>query len=139
VDVVASASQASGWVAVGFIVAAALVPLGHRVLRRRRAVLGSRAISGHVVLGFSATALAVVHTFAIVPALGSPAAIRGGMTALAPATVAFFLLFAHVGVGLRLRNPKLRERPRIRRWHVVLATMIVVAVAAHVAGVALAS
>jgi cytochrome b561 len=129
----------SAWLAASLIVVAALVPLGHRVFRRRRAVLASQAITGHVVLGFSATAMAVVHTFAVVPALGSPAAIRGGMTALAPATLAFFLLFAHVGVGLRLRNPKLRERTKIRRWHVVLATMIVLAVAAHVAGVILAS
>lgn len=130
---------ASAWLAAGLIVVAALVPLGHRAWRRRRAVLASPTINGHALLGVSAAAMAVVHTFAIVPELGSPAAIRGGMTALAPATVAFFLLFAHVGVGLRLRNPKLRERTKIRRWHVVLATMIVVAVGAHVTGVVLAS
>jgi predicted membrane-bound spermidine synthase len=128
----------SAWLASALIVAAALVPLGHRVLRQRRAVLASPSIKGHAVLGLSAIAMAVAHTFAIVPALGSPAAIRGGMTALAPATVAFFLLFAHVGIGLRLRDPKLRERPRFRRRHVVLASVIVAAVAAHVVGVALA-
>ncbi len=130
---------ASAWLAASLIVVAGLVPLGVRVRRGRRAVLGSQPIAGHVVLGLSATAMAVVHTFAIVPALGSPAAIRGGMTALAPATLAFFLLFAHVGVGLRLRNPKLRERPRVRRLHVVLASTIVAAVAAHVTAVLLTS
>jgi len=128
----------SAWLGAALIVAAALVPLGHRVLVRRRAVPESRAISGHVVLGLAATAMAVLHTFAVVPELGSPAAIRGGMAALAPATVAFFLLFAHVGVGLRLRNPRLRGRVRIRRWHVALATAIVVAVAAHVTALLLA-
>ena len=122
----------SAWLGAALIVAAAVVPLGHRVLVRRRAVPESTTISGHVLLGLAATAMAVLHTFAVVPELGSPAAIRGGMLALAPATLAFFLLFAHVGVGLRLRNPRLRGRPRIRRWHVALATAIVVAVAAHV-------
>jgi len=122
----------SAWLAAALIVAAALVPLGHRALARRRAVPESRAISSHVVLGLAAIAMAVLHTFAVVPELGSPAAIRGGMMALAPATAAFFLLFAHVGVGLRLRNPRLRGRVRIRRWHVALATAIVVAVVAHV-------
>ena len=122
----------SGWFGVAFIVAAATVPLVHRALRRRRAVPGSRAIGNHVVLGFAASAVALVHTFAVLPALGSPAAIRGGMTALGPGTAAFFLLFAHIGVGLRLRNPRLRERVRVRRWHVALAVGIATTVAAHV-------
>jgi hypothetical protein len=129
----------SAWVAAGLIVAAALIPLGHRVLAGRRAVPASRTITSHFVVGLSAAAMAVVHTFAIVPALGEPAAIRGGMTAIAPATVAFFLLFAHVGVGLRLRNPRLKDRARIRRWHVALASTILVMVAAHVTALVLAS
>ena len=129
----------SGWLGVALIVAAACVPLGHRALRRRRAVPESRTIATHVVLGFSATAAALMHTFAALPALGSPAAIRGGMTALLPAAAAFFLLFAHVGVGLRLRNPRLKERARFRRWHVVLAATIAATVAAHVVALVLAS
>jgi hypothetical protein len=132
-------SAGSGWLAAALIVVAALVPLGHRVLLQRRAVLASPAIRGHVLLGISTMAVAVVHTFAIVPALGSPAAIRGGMTALVPGAVAFFLLFAHVGVGLRLRDPKLKQRPKLRRWHLVLAASIAVAVAAHVTGVVVAT
>jgi hypothetical protein len=90
------------------------------------------------VLGFAVAAIALAHAFAILPALGSPEAIRGGMTALAPGTAAFFLLFAHIGVGLRLRDPRLRERPRVRRWHVALASGIVVTVAAHVVALAIA-
>lgn len=129
----------SAWLGAVLILAAALVPLGHRVLARRRAAPESRTISGHVALGLAATAMAVLHTFAVVPELGSPAAIRGGMIALAPATAAFFLLFAHVGVGLRLRNPRLRGRVRLRRWHIALATGIVVAVVAHVTALLLAS
>ena len=56
---------ASAWLAAGLIVVAALVPLGHRAWRRRRAVLASPAIIGHALLGVSAAAMAVVHTFAI--------------------------------------------------------------------------
>ncbi len=128
----------SAWLAAALIAGAALVPLGHRVLLQRRAAPGSRAISGHVGLGLSATAMAVLHTFAVVPELGSPAAIRGGMMALGPATAAFFLLFAHVGIGLRLRDPRLRGRPGLRRWHVALASAIVIAVVAHVTALLLA-
>jgi hypothetical protein len=129
----------SGWLGAALIIAAAFVPLGHRVFVRRRAVPTSGAIQGHVILGFAATAVALLHAFAVIPALGSPAAIKGGMTALAPATAAFFLLFAHVGVGLRLRNPRLRERVRTRRWHVVLAVAIAATVAAHVTALVLVS
>ncbi|MGO8997101.1 MAG: hypothetical protein ACLQVI_27615 [Polyangiaceae bacterium] len=122
----------SGWLGAALIVAAALVPLGHRAFVHRRALPTSRTIGGHVLLGFATTAVALLHTFAVIPALGSPAAIRGGMAALAPATAAFFLLFAHVGVGLRLRDPRLRGRVKIRRWHVALALTIAATVAAHV-------
>ncbi len=89
--------------------------------------------TGHVALGLGATALALLHTFGVLPALGSSAAIRGGMGALGPGTVAFFLLFAHVGVGLKLRDPKLKSRAKVRRTHVALAIGIAVAVATHVA------
>ena len=85
-----------------------------------------------MVLGLTATSMALLHTFAAVAALGSPAAIRGGMTALVPATAAFFLLFAHIGVGLRLRNARLRARVKVRRWHVILAMTIAATVAAHI-------
>jgi cytochrome b561 len=129
----------SGWLGAALIIAAAFVPLGYRVLEHRRAAPTSRAIHAHVVLGFATTAVALLRTFAVIPSLGSPAAIRGGMTALAPATAAFFLLFAHVGVGLRLRNPRLRERVSTRRWHVVLAVAIAGTVAAHVTALVLAS
>lgn len=122
----------SGWLGAALIVSAAFVPLGHRIVTRVRAAPGSRTITGHVVLGFAATAMGLLHALAALPALGSPAAIRGGMTALVPGAAAFFVLFAHVGVGLRLRNPRLRGRVRIRRWHVVLALTIAATVAAHV-------
>ena len=132
-------ASSSGWLGAALILATALVPLGYRILRHRRAAPTSRTIQGHVVLGFVTTAVALLHTFAVIPALGAPAAIRGGMTALAPATAAFFLLFAHVGIGLRLRNPRLGARVTTRRWHVVVAVAIVATVAAHVVGLVLAA
>jgi hypothetical protein len=132
-------ASSSGWIALAFIVAAACVPLGHRAFAHRRAAPGSRAITGHLALGLAATATALLHTFSILPSLGSPAAIRGGMSALAPAALAFFLLFAHVGVGLRLRDPRLRDRVKVRRRHVALAIAIAVTVAAHVVILARAS
>ncbi len=122
----------SGWLGAAVTVAAGLVPILHRLSRGRRALPGSRAISWHVVLGLSTWVVALLHTFAMIPALGSPAAVRGGMTALLPGAVAFFALFAHVGVGLRLRNVRLRDRVKVRRLHVILALTIVTMIATHV-------
>ncbi len=123
----------SGWLAAILVVAAALVPIGYHAFRRRRAAPDSRAMNGHAVIGVSAAIAAFLHTFVVLPALGSPASIRGGMVALGPAAAAFFLLFAHVGVGSRLRARVVRDRVRLRRRHVGLALAIVVAVVAHVA------
>ncbi len=128
----------TGWLGAALVAAAGLVPLGYRMVAHRRAAVGSRPVTRHVALGLAAAAAALLHTFAVIPALGSPAAIRGGMLALAPGAGAFFLLVGHVGVGLRLRDPKLRKRPQVRRTHVALAITIVVAVAAHVVGLRLA-
>jgi hypothetical protein len=122
----------SGWLAAILVVAAALVPLGHRALLGRRAAPLSGPMGGHLALGIGAAVAALLHTFAALPALGSPASIRGGMAALAPAAVAFFLLFAHVGVGLKLRNKALRDRVQVRRRHVALAVAIAITVGAHV-------
>jgi len=122
----------SGWGAAMLVVAAALVPLGYRALLRRRAAPASRAIGLHVATGLAASMGALLHTLAGLPALGSPAAIRGGMSALVPAAAAFFLLFAHVGVGVKLRGKALRDRVRLRRRHVALALAIGIGVGAHV-------
>jgi hypothetical protein len=122
----------SGWIAAVLVVAAALVPLSHRVFLGRRAAPGSRFMGGHVVIGMSASIVALLHTFALLPALGSPAAIRGGMSALGPGAAGFFLLVAHVGVGLRLRGKVRGDRARLRRRHVALAIAIGVAISAHV-------
>jgi hypothetical protein len=117
---------------VGLLVAAASIPLGHRLLLRRRAAPESRPIGLHVVLGLTTTAVCLAHAMAILPALGSPGAVAGGMLALAPGAAAFFVLFAHVGVGLQLRAPRLKTRAQKRRLHAMLAAGIATLACVHV-------
>jgi hypothetical protein len=125
-------SLVSGWFAVALVLLAASLPLLYRVRLHRRAIPGSPTIDAHVAVGLSAAGGALVHTLSVLPSLGAPAVVGAGMLSLAPASAAFFLLFAHVGVGLRLRNPRLRDRPAKRRLHVALAIAIVATVTAHV-------
>ncbi len=129
----------SGFVGGAFIFGALAIPIVHCVFAHRRAVVTSRVTRTHVVFGFSAAAMAIVHTIAAIPELGSSAVIRAGMIALVPACIAFFLLFAHVGVGLRLRHPTLKKRPKVRRLHVILALSIVTTVTVHVVALLVSS
>ncbi len=122
----------SGWLATTAIVLAALVPIVQRVRAGKRAAPGSSSIRLHVMIGLATAALAFMHTMAVLPALGSPAAIAGGVFAMLPAGAAFFLLVAHAGLGLQLRDPKLRERARKRRMHTTTAVLIALAVTMHV-------
>jgi hypothetical protein len=122
----------SGWLATLAIVVSALVPAIHRVREGRRASPGAPSIRLHVILGLATAALAFLHTLTVLPALGSPAAISGGLLALLPAGAAFFLLVAHAGLGLSLRDPKLKNRVHKRRQHTTTAVLIALAVAAHV-------
>src|SRR5438105_520617 len=119
----------SGWLATAAIVAAALVPLVQRIRWGRRAPPDSAPIRLHVSIGLATAALAFLHTMAVLPTLGSPAAIGGGVFALLPAGAAFFLLVAHAGLGLQLRHPKLRDRARKRRQHTTTAVLITLTVA----------
>lgn len=121
----------SGWLAATAVALAALVPLVARLRAGRRAAPTSPTIRSHVALGVATAALAFGHTMVVLPALGSPAATGGGMAALLPGVAAFFVLLAHVGVGLQLRDPKLRDRPKKRRVHAATATTIALAVALH--------
>lgn len=122
----------SGWLATLAIVIAAAIPLGMRLRIGRRAAPSSGAIRTHVILGFVTSAFAFGHTLLVVPALGSPAATGGGMLALAPGGLAFVLLIAHAGLGLQLRDEKLKQRAKTRRSHATTAVAIAIAVAVHV-------
>jgi hypothetical protein len=121
-----------GWIAAGCILLAGLVPLVYRLRMGKRAVPGSTPISLHVALGLGVAAITLVHTLAVLGALGSESAIDAGAIAFAPGAAGFFLLFAHVGVGLRLREPKLRDRASKRRTHVITASLITIATIIHV-------
>jgi hypothetical protein len=121
----------SGWLATAAIVFAALVPIVQRLRFGKRAPPGSGPIRLHVIVGLVTAALAFTHTMAVIPALGSPAAIGGGVEALFAGGAAFFLLIAHAGLGLQLRNPRLRERAQKRRTHTTTAVLISLAVLVH--------
>lgn len=125
-------SALSGWIAYALITGAATVPLGFRLMNKRRAAPDSKPIGIHATIGITAAAGAGLHTLAILPSLGSPAAVGGGMLAILPGALAFFILFAHVGVGMQLRNVKLKDRPKKRRLHFIFASAIIVAATAHV-------
>ncbi len=114
------------------IVLAVLVPIVQRLRAGKRAAPGSPPIRLHVLVGLATAALAFAHTLMVIPALGSPAAIAGGVMALLPAGGAFFLLVAHAGLGLQLRDPKLRDRSKKRRMHTTTAVLIAVTVGAHI-------
>ena len=122
----------SGWLAAIAIVLAGAIPLGTRLRLGKRGAPTSKPIRMHVVLGLVTTAFAFVHTILVIPALGSPAATGAGPLAIAPAGLAFFLLVAHAGLGLQLRDDKLKTRAKTRRSHAMTAVAILVAVSIHV-------
>lgn len=122
----------SGWLAAIMIAIAAAVPIATRLRLGRRAPPSSKAIRTHVFLGLITSAFAFLHTILVIPALGSPAAIGSGPMAIAPAGLAFFLLVAHAGLGLQLRDEKLKTRAKTRRSHAMTAVAIAVAVGIHI-------
>ena len=121
----------SGYIALVAIFVAGLVPLGARLRLGKRAAPGSPPINAHVVLGVITSLLAGAHTFMVVPELGSPRAIAGGVAALGAGALAFFVLFAHVGIGLQLRKEKLKDRAKKRRMHLTTALIIAIAATVH--------
>lgn len=127
-----SISVVSGWIGVALVVIAAAMPTVARLRLGRRAAPDSQVIRGHVLAGLATSAAAFLHALTILPSLGTAEAVNGGLLALGAGAVAFFVLFAHVGVGLQLRNPALRGRVKKRRTHVATAVIIAVFVAAHV-------
>lgn len=122
----------TGLLAVVALLGAAVFPLGYRVRFGKRALPTSKPIKTHVVIGFMTLAFAFVHTLCALPDLGTPAAAGGGMLALLPAGAAFFLLIAHAGLGIQLRQERLRDRVSKRRKHAWTAALITLAIVVHV-------
>jgi hypothetical protein len=111
-------ARVTGWLAVAAIVLAALVPLLHRLRLGRRADLRSRSVSSHVALGLAAFGASFVHPLTSVLALGSAGAMSGGDLGLALGGLAFVVLVAHTGLGLRLRDAEAQgARRRARAAH----------------------
>lgn len=121
----------SGWLATIAILIAVAVPIGQRVREGKRGAPGSPSIRLHVLVGLATAALAFAHTLMVIPALGTPAAIGAGVSALLAGGAAFFLLVAHAGLGLQLRDPRLKGRVTKRRQHTTTAILISIAVAIH--------
>jgi hypothetical protein len=124
----------SGYAAVLLIVVAGCLPLFYRIRAHKRASPLSPTLRVHVVLGLTTAFVAFTHTLVALPSPGSPGAVGAGLLPLASAGCAFFLLVAHAGIGLQLRDVQLRDRAKKRRTHAATALAIVVAVSAHVAG-----
>lgn len=124
----------TGYAAVILILVAASLPLGYRLRAEKRAAPLSPTIRTHVALGLGTALVAFLHTLVALPSLGSPEAVGAGLLPLASAGCAFFLLVAHAGIGLQLRDPRLKDRVQKRRTHAITAMAIAVAVGAHVFG-----
>ena len=125
-------AQWSGWLTVALIVSAAVVPLAHRLRAGKRAAPDGPAIRGHVALGIAAALFAFGHTLSSLMSLGSERATEGGNLAIFPGCAAFLIVIAHVGLGLQLRDVKLRNRARKRRGHLTTAIALVIAGGVHV-------
>jgi hypothetical protein len=126
-------ARASGWFAAALLVVALALPLGHWLLKRKRAAFDSRTVATHVAIGMGAAGAGFLHPLVALLALGSPGAIGGGDLGLAFGGLAFMVLLAHTGLGMALRDPKLKKRPNARRAHATTATIIVVSAAVHAA------
>jgi hypothetical protein len=122
----------TGWLGVGLIAIAAVLPLSYRIRAGKRPLLASRAIGLHSALGAAAAAMVFGHTLTAFSALGSSGAIGGGDVALASGAAGFLVIVLHMGFGLQLRRPKLKDRPKKRRLHVATAIVLSVAVIVHV-------
>lgn len=124
-------SLGSGWVTFALVFLAGAVPLGYRLRQGQRAAPTSSPISFHVLLGLGVVLAALVHSLAGVLSLGSPRAIGASDLAIWAGVAAVLVLMAHVGVGLQLRNPKLRTRPALRKRHLATALTIAVCAVVH--------
>lgn len=123
----------SGWAILLAVAIAALLPLLSRAKGGKRPPLGSPTLNLHVIVGLTTSALAFLHTLLALPALGSSEAIGAGTGGLLAGALAFCVIVAHAGIGLQLRQPKLRKREGKRRAHAITAIAITVTAAAHVA------
>ncbi len=122
----------SGWVLVLLLPLTIALPF---LLRRRKQHTSDEGLRGgrwrlHYRLGYVIAALAVAH--AVVPT-STGLALRVNAAGLYLATAALLLVLVQVFVGLLLREPSLRNRPTMRRWHFWGMAGIVALALGHIA------
>ena len=125
-------STITGFGTIALMTAAALVPLVVRVMLKKRAAPDSTPTRAHVMLGLAVSIVCFVHTGVALPSVGAPGAAGGGMLAMIPASIGFALLIAHGGLGLQLRNVKLKDRLKKRRMHTATAILIFIVACIHI-------
>jgi hypothetical protein len=86
----------------------------------------------HVGLGIAVAVTAFVHALFGVMALGSSRAIGVSDWAIWAGSIALLVLMAHVGLGLQLRDLKLRNRAELRLKHLATALVITACAVTHV-------
>src|SRR5260370_10070301 len=99
-----------GWICVAAIAASATVPLGFRIVEKRRAAPDSQPIRLHVALGTATVILAFTHTLAALTNLGSSEAIGGGFVALMAGGGALLFIMSPRGNRLQLSAHRPCER-----------------------------
>jgi hypothetical protein len=117
----------SGWLAAALLLAALPVPLFFRLLRRDRAT--TAWLRPHYWAGTAAALLALAHCLvSLRRARLSPASEAG----LWLANAAALLIVVEAVVGGALRRPRLSERARLRRRHLLLMLGAVLLGSLHV-------
>ena len=126
----------SGWILVVLVAATALLPFAVRRAELAGPRPGVRArtflerLRPHCFLGYAIAGLLLLHGWVAIDAgLGE----RVQSLGLNLAGVALVLIGLQMLLGLRLRDPRRRDRPRLRRIHLITTLAIVVTAGAHIA------
>jgi hypothetical protein len=119
-----SMASITGWLALAAMLLAALVPVAYRLRFHKRAAFASPPVKLHVAIGMTAAALGALHPLTALFALGSPEAVGAGVFGIGLGGLAFVVLLSHAGIGLKLREPKLKTRAESRRRHTITAVVL---------------
>ncbi len=126
------ATGASGWLLLAAITITIALPylLRGRVL----AVVGPRPLATrlwpHYWLGYAIAGLGLAHAW--VP-MAAGSALRANQAGLYLATAALLLIGVQVALGLMLREPVVRRRRTVRRWHFLTMVSLVALALGHIA------